>query len=111
MDLCVLNSGSHVTVVASGYSTKLAKDVIASSDERFSWSSSLMSGLNPFDSTRIVNSVRKTGRLVVIDGSWSNCGFAGEVIASVCEKIDLGKFLASPIESHCRRRQLPVRQA
>ena len=94
----VLNNGSDVTVVASGYATKLAKDVIASSDELLQLVELIdVRVLNPFDSTRIVNSVRKTGRLVVIDGSWSNCGFAGEVIASVCEKIELDKFLASPM--------------
>ena len=30
----------------------------------------------------------RTNRLMVVDGSWKNCGIAGEVIASVVERID-----------------------
>jgi pyruvate dehydrogenase E1 component beta subunit len=52
--------------------------------------------LNPFDSTLIVESVKKTGRLLVIDGGWRNCGIAGEVIASVVEKLNPSELKASP---------------
>ena len=43
----------------------------------------------------IIESVRKTGKLLVLDGSWKSCGFGGEIIASVSERfID---FKAPPI--------------
>ena len=41
--------------------------------------------LRPLDSTTILASVGKTGRLVVADSDWSPCGIAGEVIARVAE--------------------------
>ena len=51
--------------------------------------------LNPFNPDLIIESVRKTGKLLVLDGSWKNCGFGGEIIASVSERfID---FKAPPI--------------
>jgi pyruvate dehydrogenase E1 component beta subunit len=40
--------------------------------------------------------VKKTGRLLVIDGGWKNCGIAGEVIASVVEKLSLVDLKSSP---------------
>jgi pyruvate/2-oxoglutarate/acetoin dehydrogenase E1 component len=45
--------------------------------------------LAPLDRESIVRSVRKTGRLVVIDDDYRSCGVAAEVIASVCETRDL----------------------
>ncbi|HEY0940322.1 MAG TPA: alpha-ketoacid dehydrogenase subunit beta [Steroidobacter sp.] len=39
----------------------------------------------PLDIESILDSVRKTGRLVVIDDDYRSCGVAAEIIASVCE--------------------------
>jgi pyruvate dehydrogenase E1 component beta subunit len=44
--------------------------------------------LNPFDPAPIVDSVRKTGALCVVDGGWGPAGFAAEVIAAVAESGD-----------------------
>lgn len=41
----------------------------------------------PLDRKTVIDSVRKTGRLVVIDEDYRMCGVAGEVIASVVESI------------------------
>lgn len=90
--------GSQITLVGAGYSAKLCLDA----------SRILESGgidaevidirvLNPFDSTLIIESVRKTGRIIVVDGGWGNSGFAAEVIASVTEKVDPSQLRKSPI--------------
>jgi acetoin:2,6-dichlorophenolindophenol oxidoreductase subunit beta len=52
--------------------------------------------INPLDCSVIVQSVRRTGRIVVVDGDWSCCGLAGEVIASVVESISPHELKASP---------------
>ena len=41
--------------------------------------------LNPFDFDTVLESVRKTRRLLVTDDDARHCGFAGEVIARVVE--------------------------
>jgi pyruvate dehydrogenase E1 component beta subunit len=41
--------------------------------------------VRPLDMTTIIDSVRRTGRLVVADTAWKTGGIAGEVIASVAE--------------------------
>ena len=42
--------------------------------------------IRPLDEATIVSSVRKTGRLIVVDTSWELCGFASEVAALAAEK-------------------------
>ncbi len=94
----VTNFGTQVTLAGAGYSAKLCSDVakILALDG-ISAETIDIRVLNPFKSEVIVESVLKTGRLVVIDGSWSNSGFASEVIASVTEQIDPISLKSSPI--------------
>lgn len=40
----------------------------------------------PLDRETIANSIRKTGRLVVVDEAPASCGFSGEVLALACEE-------------------------
>lgn len=42
--------------------------------------------IQPLDEKVILNSVRKTGRLICADGDWLNCSFASEVAARVADK-------------------------
>lgn len=43
--------------------------------------------LTPIDIDTIVTSVEKTGRLIVVDNSWVNCGAASEIVAQVVERL------------------------
>jgi pyruvate dehydrogenase E1 component beta subunit len=45
--------------------------------------------LAPLDRDTVIDSVRKTGRLIVVDDDYRSCGVAAEVIASVCERDDI----------------------
>lgn len=51
--------------------------------------------LRPLDTETILNSVAKTGRLLVADTGWKVCGFSGEVIATVTEE-GWGTLKAAP---------------
>ncbi len=42
--------------------------------------------LKPLDETLILDSVRKTGRLVVVDTAWRTCGMAAEISALAAER-------------------------
>jgi len=94
----ITNTGTQVTLAGAGYSAKLCSGVakILKSDG-ISAETIDIRVLNPFDPGVIVESVLKTGRLVVIDGGWSNSGFASEVIASVTEQINPISLKSSPI--------------
>ncbi len=92
-----LAEGQDLTIVASSYSTLLAMQA-RNELAKVGVSAEIIDLriLNPFDSTVIVESVKKTGRLLVVDGGWSNCGMAGEVITSVVEHLAPLTFKVSP---------------
>ena len=93
-----LVDGSDLTIVASGYSTFLAmKTQFELSKIGFSAEVIDLRILNPLDPTIILKSVKKTGRIIVLDGGWKNCGLAGEIIASVSESIEPKYFKCSPL--------------
>jgi len=43
--------------------------------------------LVPLDTETIVRSVRRTGRLLVVDNAWTNCGASAEIVARVAEQL------------------------
>ena len=53
--------------------------------------------LNPFQSDVICESVKKTGKLCVVDGGWRTAGMSAEVIATVMEQVGVGVLDSSPI--------------
>ncbi len=52
--------------------------------------------LKPLDEQTILDSVKKTGRLLVVDYDFPACGFAAEVCATVAEKA--GQHLKAPVQ-------------
>ncbi len=46
--------------------------------------------LSPLDVETIVESVRRTGRLIVIDCAWTSCGASAEIVARVAERLQGG---------------------
>jgi len=55
--------------------------------------------VKPLDKDLIFNSVRKTGRLLVVDPGWKSFGIAAEISASVSEK--LLKYMKAEIKRVC----------
>ncbi len=43
--------------------------------------------LSPLDIDTIAESVERTGRLLVVDTAWTNCGAASEIVAQVAERL------------------------
>jgi acetoin:2,6-dichlorophenolindophenol oxidoreductase subunit beta len=81
--------GTDVTVVAVGH---LVHDAIAVADDLAGNVSVEVFDprtLYPFDWDGLTESVRRTGRLVVIDDANRTCGIAAEVIATMAERVRL----------------------
>jgi len=55
--------------------------------------------IKPFDEEIIIQSVKKTGRLVIADGAWKTGSFAAEIATSVAEKTF--NYLKAPIKRVC----------
>lgn len=47
--------------------------------------------LTPLDTNTIVNSVRRTGKLLVVDNGWTSCGASAEIAARVAEQAQNGR--------------------
>ena len=92
-----LRKGTDLTLVASGYSTLQGLKVHdALSKENISVEVIDLRVLNPIDPEVIIQSVEKTGKLLVLDGGWKTCGMAGEIIASVTEHLSPGILKIAP---------------
>ena len=51
--------------------------------------------LVPLDTDTIAESARRTGRLIVVDNAWTNCGASAEIVARVVERLaDEGRAVA-----------------
>jgi pyruvate dehydrogenase E1 component beta subunit len=55
--------------------------------------------IKPLDKDLILESVKKTGRLVIVDGAWKSFGISAEISALVSENIPTA--LKSPIKRIC----------
>jgi len=87
----IARPGSDVTVVAVGRTVRMALEV-ASRLENDGVSVEVVDPrtLHPWDKDAVLESVGRTGRLVALDTARQSCGFAAEVVATVCtEAFDL----------------------
>ncbi len=94
----VVRPGSDVTLVGASYSALLcgqAADTLA----RHGISAEVVDLriLNPLDARPIVASLRKTGRLCVVDGGWRTAGIAAEVLALAAEHLEPGALRNPPV--------------
>lgn len=93
----VRREGKDITLVAASYSTILALEA-AELLARKGISAEVVDlrVLNPLDHSVAAASVKNTGRLLAVDGSWATCGLAGEIIAGVAEALPPSAFRARP---------------
>jgi len=93
----ILKEGSDLTIVGVGYTVKKIIDSEPDiSDLGINSEIIDLRLLNPIDFSLIIDSVKKTRRLVVVDGDWSSCGLASEIIASVLENLSPEILVSRP---------------
>lgn len=83
----VRHEGNDVTVVANSF---MAVEALKAAEESKQRGASLevidLRSLKPWDEELVLESVRKTGRLLIADGGWRSFGVAAEIAATVSEK-------------------------
>jgi pyruvate/2-oxoglutarate/acetoin dehydrogenase E1 component len=90
--------GGDLTLVGCSYSALLCRDAASHLSARGVECDVIdLRVINPLDHTEVVESVRRTGRLVVVDGDWSSCGLGGEIIAAVAERLEPSAMRARPV--------------
>lgn len=89
--------GTDITLAAASYSVLLSMEAAALvAQDGISCDVVDIRVLNPMDPSLVRQSARKTGRLLAVDGGWRTCGFAGELIATVCEHMDPMEWRTAP---------------
>lgn len=93
----VVRKGSDITIVATSLMvTEAVKAHLALKKTGISVEIIDPRSLFPLDKKTILRSVRKTGRLICADTSWTNCGFSSEISAFISE--EGFSFLKAPIK-------------
>jgi pyruvate dehydrogenase E1 component beta subunit len=98
----IVKEGSDITIVAIAGAVRLAKSAVAALEDQ-GVSAELIDprSLVPLDLETIVASVRKTGRLLIVDPANRTCGAASEIAASA------GEAAFSSLRSPIRRLTTP----
>jgi len=92
------NAGTDVTIVSSGYASLLARESIQQlKNEKISAEVIDVRVLNPFHIKEIVDSVKKTKNLLVVDSGWVSGGFSAEIIAKTVEQLPVDCLNNRPI--------------
>mgnify|MGYP001305938650 FL=1 len=80
--------GSDVTFIAYSISVKLAIEAAnhLSKNENINCEVIDLRTLKPLDIETLINSVKKTNRVVIVEEGWSFCGIASELISIIIEK-------------------------
>ena len=88
--------GCDITIVASGHSSLLAREAAQIlKNKNISAEVVDIRVLNPLDASLIINSVKKTKNLLVVDCGWTSGGFSAEIITKVVEQLSV-KCLNNP---------------
>ena len=92
----VIREGADLTVVSASYMTVealRAADLLA--EQGIQAEVIDLRTLRPWDAESVLKSVRKTGRILVVDTSWKSVGFGAEVVARVAEEA-LSSLVTAP---------------
>ena len=83
----MVREGKDITIVATSF---MAYEALHAAEqlEKEGVSAEVVDvrSIRPLDEETILQSIRKTGRLIVADTSWELCGFSSEVAALAAEK-------------------------
>lgn len=87
-EAAIRKTGKDVTLVCIGYLVPLALRAAAVlAKEGIDVEVIDLRTVSPWDKTRVLESVKKTRRVLVADPGWRSLGFAGEVIATIAEEL------------------------
>ncbi|MFC2005861.1 alpha-ketoacid dehydrogenase subunit beta [Chloroflexota bacterium] len=83
----IRREGRDVTLVATSYMVLTATEATLSLEkEGFDVELVDLRSLKPLDEALLLDSVKKTGRLIVADGGWKTAGVGAELVALAAEK-------------------------
>lgn len=92
--------GTQITIIASSYmvveAKKAANELIA---KNISVELIDLRSIKPLDTETIIQSARKTGRVLVVDGGWKSFGVSAEIVAQIQEHAF--SYMKAPVKRLC----------
>ena len=95
----VSHEGKDVTVVSISLSVQHCLDVAEELEGKVSVEVLDLRSIVPLDREAILASVKKTGRLVIVDEDYLSFGLSGEIVATIADKDP--RLLKAPVERVC----------
>lgn len=95
----VAHAGSDVTVVSLSLSVQHCLDVAEKLEGDVSVEVIDLRSLVPLDREAILESVRKTGKLVIVDEDYKSFGLSGEIVATITDEDP--SLLKAPVQRVC----------
>lgn len=93
----VRRGGSDITLIGCGYTVLVCERAAATLAARGIMAEVIdLRVLNPFRPELILESASRTRRVLAVDGGWSTCGIAAEVLASLAEGLPPGTLVRPP---------------
>tara|TARA_B100000989_G_scaffold220400_1_gene168230 strand:+ start:2109 stop:3101 length:993 start_codon:yes stop_codon:yes gene_type:complete len=103
----IVKKGNDITLVTAGHTVKLAFEAAQILErEKISTEIIDLRIISPLNVSKIIKSVKKTKRLICIDGGWSQCGISAEILAKLSESEIILK-----LESPLKRITIPFKTA
>jgi 2-oxoisovalerate dehydrogenase E1 component beta subunit len=95
----ILKQGSDLTIISYGHPLFLCNSAIEKAEKDFGVSIELLDlrTIYPWDKETVLNSVRKTGRCIVVHESMVNAGVGAEVAATIQEDRETFLRLEAPV--------------
>jgi acetoin:2,6-dichlorophenolindophenol oxidoreductase subunit beta len=91
----IRKQGSDVTIVAASYMVHKALEAAADLEKEGIHPEIIdLLTVKPMDKKLVYDSVKKTGRLLVVDAAWKTCGLGAEISAAIAESNLLAKLKA-----------------
>jgi pyruvate/2-oxoglutarate/acetoin dehydrogenase E1 component len=92
-----INSGNDLTIVANGYNLlEILEIKKILKTENISFDLFDLNVIQPLETRPIINSVKKTGRIIVVDSGFKNFGVGSEIISRITEQC-MEKLKSKPI--------------
>ena len=82
----VIQQGDDLTLISWGSMIKTCQDTLEKLNNKHSVELIDLRTIYPYDAETVINSVKKTGRCVIVHEAVRTCGFAAELIAQINEK-------------------------
>ncbi len=94
----IISEGKDVTILGSGHASFLARNAIEELNTRNIYPEIIdIRVLNPLYIKDILQSVKKTRKLVVVDSGYLSSGFSAELVSKVVENLDTNCLTSPPI--------------